>query len=421
MERINGKPTLIISYYFPPDNKTGGRRWAKFFKYLIRNNIDAYVLTLESKNKTGLWYSDIKNLEDRVIRIKIKKTPFFKMPISSQKITYKIKFKISYFLHQFLVFFTDSNSFNICRPYKKSILYNAEKIIREKKIENIITTGSPFEILYFGSILKKKFPRIKLITDYRDFWFGGLVYNNLNFFGKLFYLRKEKKVIKKSDIILAVNSRIINRIKKIYNTTSKTKLLEHGFDLEDFEFEHKNAKLEKGIRFIYAGSLYPKMENTIDTLIDMLNQISNKVKNVELHFYTFDNKYYEKLNDKRNNFKFFNNDVVESKVLFLKIMKVNYVLQLRSFVHEEQHFKSSKFFEQLFLKKQFIYIGEESSLSNYIEKKKLGFSILNNKNNNSKIPKILKNKNKLINSKDLGFIFNHSFEKQIKSVLEILQ
>ena len=60
--------------------------------------------------------------------------------------------------------------------YPKSVLFNnlyvkAREVIKDNKdISHLIISGRPFEAFYFGYILKKEFPHIQWIPDYRDQW-----------------------------------------------------------------------------------------------------------------------------------------------------------------------------------------------------------------------------------------------------------
>jgi len=55
---------LIISHTFPPAAGVGGRRWAKYSKYLNQNSITPYILTSESTSNDSLWKDDIKEIKN---------------------------------------------------------------------------------------------------------------------------------------------------------------------------------------------------------------------------------------------------------------------------------------------------------------------------------------------------------------------
>ena len=59
------KKVLIVSYVFPPKSGIGGRRWAKFSKYLNRMDIDLKVLTFQKKNDSNFsnWSKDTVEYE----------------------------------------------------------------------------------------------------------------------------------------------------------------------------------------------------------------------------------------------------------------------------------------------------------------------------------------------------------------------
>ena len=57
------KKVLLIVPEFPPNNSIGGRRWAKFAKYLAKNNIVVKVIAFKPKRSklTSNWMKDISD------------------------------------------------------------------------------------------------------------------------------------------------------------------------------------------------------------------------------------------------------------------------------------------------------------------------------------------------------------------------
>ena len=58
--------SLFILFYFPPFARVGGRRWAKYLKYLYRQNHNFKVLAGDYKT-TSPWDKDITEYESRII------------------------------------------------------------------------------------------------------------------------------------------------------------------------------------------------------------------------------------------------------------------------------------------------------------------------------------------------------------------
>ena len=57
---------LVISHYFPPVPGVGGRRWAKFVKYLSRKeNVNVYVVSAENtvKHVKSSFEEELKDVD----------------------------------------------------------------------------------------------------------------------------------------------------------------------------------------------------------------------------------------------------------------------------------------------------------------------------------------------------------------------
>jgi len=172
------KNVLIISYTFPPSNGIGGRRWAKFAKYLTKNNINTTILTIKNSDgkETSPWDNDIKDFDIRYIDSNY--------PSIIETIPQTFVNKVRYHLTlRSLWLIKNGSVYDRALFLKKRILFNATKIINEKKIDTIVITGAPFRLLYYGTLIKAKHPNIKLISDFRDPWAWsqlGYGYSQLN-------------------------------------------------------------------------------------------------------------------------------------------------------------------------------------------------------------------------------------------------
>ena len=56
---------LIVSHTFPPSPGIGGRRWAKFAKYLHTKQLPLQVLSAFSEKQGSLWADDVKGIPQR--------------------------------------------------------------------------------------------------------------------------------------------------------------------------------------------------------------------------------------------------------------------------------------------------------------------------------------------------------------------
>ena len=68
------KKVLIISFVFPPYPGIGGRRWAKFSKYLSELGTDVFVLASENPfSYKSEWTKDVKNCNIKRLPLKYPK------------------------------------------------------------------------------------------------------------------------------------------------------------------------------------------------------------------------------------------------------------------------------------------------------------------------------------------------------------
>lgn len=56
--------------------------------------------------------------------------------------------------------------------WKPSAVWMASRLIRRHQIDVVLVTAPPFSIFLTGIALKKRFPHLTLVADYRDDWFG---------------------------------------------------------------------------------------------------------------------------------------------------------------------------------------------------------------------------------------------------------
>src|SRR5476651_2626409 len=93
---------LVISYYFPPFKRVGGRRWAKHVKYLNRLGFNTFVLAGEFLNSTSPWDNDIVEYADKITRVPITiYYPYFKR-ILPKNIAQKIVWKLNMSYNRYL-------------------------------------------------------------------------------------------------------------------------------------------------------------------------------------------------------------------------------------------------------------------------------------------------------------------------------
>ena len=247
------KKILIVSYTFPPTHGIGGRRWAKFAKYLSRLGYDINVLCSENTSKEeSVWTKDTEGL-------KITTLPF-NFPLSVaypvKKLTGKIKYRLNV---QRLKLIDKGNYFDRTVFWEKQVQEKVSELINKNKIDCVIVTSGPFRLALHVIKLKKKFPKVKFIADFRDLWTEDV---EITSFSKLSPRRKEvekgfeKETARLVDKIITVADELNNYFSSL-TIANKFVVIPNGYDPDDF----KNVPIlpeikDDKIRFVFTGTLY---------------------------------------------------------------------------------------------------------------------------------------------------------------------
>lgn len=399
---------LVISFYFPPYNRVGGRRWAKHCKYLVRSNIQTFVLTGNYVGSSS-WDKDIETLNKNIFRIEhtINKKPFHQTKLPTN-ILEKIRWKISYYQWETKKNKIAGNFSDPSMNNEKKYLDKAIEIIKEKKINIVALSVGPFKYSSILIDLKKQFPDIKFVIDYRDYWEDSLF--GLSKEQKYTELELQRSVIDHVDLILSPNQEMQKHYSEKFNVTSY--LLPHCIDTDDLvnlaEYEPtKNMKL------LYGGAFYSGIEDNIELIKKCINELSKK-ESVEANFYVSVKGYEEELKHpaiKRHDF-------IALSEYFDKVVQSDYVILILA--ENRINAMSSKFFELIALRKPIIYFGGSGEVSDFIIRHKLGFHITV-ENLEEQLKLIIENKrNKSI--PDLNYdITEHTFDFQTKKLIMQLE
>ena len=280
---------LIISYYWPPSGGSGVQRWMYFAKYLKKLKCKPIVLTVDPKFasynlKDTSLISQIKDIETyktfslEVLRLySIIKSGDSSKSIPQSYIPNKSIFdKFSSFI-RLNFFIPDSRIGWNYFAFKK-----AKEIIKNNKIDYVITTGPPHSSHLIGQKIYDKY-KLKWIVDLRDPW-SELFYLKSKFrfnFSKTMNDRLEHKVLENADAIITtvgdryhkiLNSKISNpnKIHKIYN----------GYDKLNYD-KIKETKPNK-FNIVFTGVL--SKNHNYEIFLEILKVLSPIKQNLNMVF-----------------------------------------------------------------------------------------------------------------------------------------
>lgn len=252
------KKVLIVTYYWPPAGGPGVQRWLKFVTYLPQFNIEPIVYVPENPSYPIIDHELKSEIPEG---IEIIKQPIFEPynlasalggrgaeKISSgiippeAKQTWKQKM-VLWIRGNF--FIPDARKFWI----KPSVSF-LKKIIKEKSIDTIITTGPPHSLHLIGLKLKRKL-NIKWVADFRDPWTSIGYHDKLKLSKKAAkkHIKLEQKVLDMANLIVVTSNGTKNEFTK--KTTTPIKVITNGFEF----VKMKNFSLDEEFSISHIGSL----------------------------------------------------------------------------------------------------------------------------------------------------------------------
>lgn len=208
------KKVLIVTYYWPPAGGPGVQRWLKFAKYLPDFGWEPVIYTPRNPSypitdlslaagvpegitvlKTGIW--EPYQLAEKLNKSN-KKYKAGQFDIGAER-SWKSRLSIwvrgNFFIPDARVFWV-----------KPSVQY-LRKYLKDHDITTLVTTGPPHSMHLIGLELKKQFPELKWIADFRDPWTEISYFKHLMLSrrSKLKHHALEKRVFLTADITLATS------------------------------------------------------------------------------------------------------------------------------------------------------------------------------------------------------------------------
>lgn len=369
------KNILIINYVFPPYPGIGGRRWAKFAKYLHKKEHNVYVIAAKNPfETTSTFIDDIKELP--------KKNLFYLHPMYPTillKQPRSIIDKLSYnFWCKFLPLFSKGNFIDRTNLWSRFWKNSIRSIIQNNAIDVIIVSGPDFHISYeISKIKKKEFPHIHLIVDYRDEW----TFNDVHGFGiisdkrKQVEFEKEKFVCENADAVISCHQKVLDYLNGRYKIKYSC-LIPHGFDKDDFSgisIDPLFNKKSENINLSFFGTMEPYTElffEQLDMALTKIKQYNTDIYDkLRFKFYLISTfQYSEYIKNHISLFEFQYN--LSSTTLFRKLVGTNFVLLfLPTWIKD---YFTTKFPEIFYLKKPIILYSDEGKISEFIQQHNIG-------------------------------------------------
>lgn len=268
------KKVLMVAYSFPPTGGPGVQRSLKFVKYLRNFGWEPVVLTRDIKN---MKLKDESLNKDIPEGISITRTN----PWELTELEGFLGLAGKFISRKVLI----PDGERLWEIFAKS---SAVRIIRNDKIDLIYTTSVPYSAHLMGLYLKRKFPDIPWVADFRDEWTNNpyLLDNPHNAVRMNIERRMERKVLINADCLITNTPVMLsNFIENNPDLGLKDKFfcIPNGYDRDDFKIIDTIKPGNKRFTITYTGAFYGRRKP--DTFFEALYELirDGKVDESRVH------------------------------------------------------------------------------------------------------------------------------------------
>lgn len=274
------KKVLLLTYYWPPAGGGGVQRWLKMSKYLSSFGWQPVIYTTENGETAAYDESLLREVRPD---LEIIRTPIWEPYQVYKKFIGKKKEEKVYSgfisegkkktLAQKISIFIRGNFFipdARCFWIGPSVKYLTE-YIKTHQIDAIISTGPPHTMHRIGYHLKKKFPQIAWVADFRDPWTNIDFYDQLHLTWPADFMHRtlEKQVLKNANRVVTVSPSWAADFERL-SGRKDILVITNGFDPEDFE---KNVLPVNDITITHIGSMNEdRNPHVLWNALDVLNK-----------------------------------------------------------------------------------------------------------------------------------------------------
>lgn len=292
---------LLVVYAFPPAGGVGVLRAASLARYFPAEGIQLDVLTTRNPSSVG---QDSSLLRDIPAEVNVTRTMTIDLPFGVKKwlkslLTGK-RPPIARATAQ-----TPAQAVKPSALAKPNFLKRAlqdlllpdpqvtwlpvltraaRRIVKQRKIDLVLISGAPYSNYLVAERLRKEFPNLAIVLDFRDEWlstsFGVASFQfSRSERAHQFAVKAEAAAVKSATAVVAVTEAARREIRSRYPEEPEAKFLHvpNGFDATRLHTSNPPASRSAGkILVTYVGSVYTSTEPT--TLVAALASLPDAVK-----------------------------------------------------------------------------------------------------------------------------------------------
>lgn len=286
---------LLVTYVFPPAGGTGVMRAASLARYLPAEGIRLDVLTARNASAVGFDPTLLKEIPGEVL---VHRTLTLDLPFSIKKgikrlitrgtppkgkaATASASGTKSNFLKRALE--------NILLPDPQVTWYPvltraARRIVKQRNIDLVLITAPPFSNVLLVESLRKEFPDLAIVVDFRDEWLTT-AFDLVSFLfsrserARTFAQKTEASAVTNATAVVAVTEAARREIRNRYpeQAESKFHLIPNGFDATRLTRSVNSSKprTDSKIVITYVGTVYASTEPT--TFVEAIQSLPPEIR-----------------------------------------------------------------------------------------------------------------------------------------------
>jgi glycosyltransferase involved in cell wall biosynthesis len=285
---------LLVVYAFPPAGGVGTLRAASLARYFPSEGIQLDVLTTRNPSSVG---KDLTLLKDIPPEVTVHRTITLDLPFGVKK---RLKAMLSVSKPEVAgaqTTKTVGKSGLLKGVIQDALLPDpqvtwlpvltraARRIVREKNIDLVLITGAPYSDYLLAKRLRKWFPSLPIVLDFRDEWLATAF--DVASFGfsqseraRRFAIHAEADAVASSDGVVMVTDAARREIHSRYpnDADSKYHYVPNGFDATRLKTSARAPGLRSPGKIIvtYVGSIYGSTEPT--SFVQALHLLPPEVK-----------------------------------------------------------------------------------------------------------------------------------------------
>ena len=285
---------LLVTYVFPPAGGTGVMRASSLARYLPAEGIRLDVLTARNASAVG---ADPTLLKEIPVEVTVHRTVTLDLPFGIKKGIKR------------LITGARRSSGKSAAPavaskpnFFKRVLENtllpdpqvtwfpvltraARRIVREREIDLVLITAPPFSNVLLVEKLRKEFPHLPIVVDFRDEWLST-AFDLVSFLfsrserARSFARNAEANAVTNATAVVAVTEAARREIRSRYpqEPDSKFLLIPNGFDATRLRRSAPSPEPRPDGRIVvtHIGTVYASTEPT--TLVEALQSLSPEAR-----------------------------------------------------------------------------------------------------------------------------------------------